>query len=113
MSRRSILLVIILIAFGATGLVRAQEPKSEAARGLAQSEVVQRRPVPLPWKIAIAVVVTVGAGFVLAFSMRAWRSSNLFDRQYRFPAVADVRFRLGGNKSGGCMAVIEFGPRPH
>jgi hypothetical protein len=62
------------------------------------------------WKIAIVAIVAMGGGFALAFSLRAWRSSNLFDRQYRFPA-GKTALRLGANKSGGCMATIEFGRR--
>lgn len=99
---------IFVVAFGATRIVQAQEPNHNAPGGVAQSEVAETKPIPLAWKIAIVSIATVGSGFVLAFSIRAWRSSNLFDRQYRFPAPADAAFRLGGNKSGGCMATIEF-----
>jgi hypothetical protein len=45
---------------------------------------------------------------VLLFSIRAWRAGNLFDREYRFPPVASAAIRLGGNRSGGHMATLNF-----
>ena len=67
--------------------------------------------MPLSWKIAIVATAFAVAAITLLFSMRAWRSSNLFDREYRFPEVTSVALRLGGNKSGGCMATIDFNER--
>ena len=67
-----------------------------------------RQMLPVPVKLAIlAGAFVIGAG-ALIFASRAWRSGNLFDRQYRFPPVANVALRLGANKSGGCMATIAF-----
>ena len=68
-----------------------------------------RKPIPLRWKIAIVAAVLVVSGALLALAARAWHSWNLFDRQYRFsPATAPDR-RLGANRSGGCMATLQFG----
>ena len=46
---------------------------------------------------------------------RAWRSSNVFDRQYRFPEGGEAALRFGATRSGGHMATIKFEPkqRPH
>lgn len=66
------------------------------------------QPLAFGWKIAIAVAVTAAVATGLYFSIRTWRSSNLFDRQYIFPPVEKAAFRLGGTKSGGCMAMIVF-----
>ncbi len=65
-------------------------------------------PIALGWKIAMIAVVVSALGTGLYFSARRWRSSNLFDRQYRFAPVAQVALRLGGTKSGGSMATIVF-----
>jgi hypothetical protein len=68
-------------------------------------------PISSGWKIVVAIVIALTAAALatgLCFAMRAWRSSNLFDRQYRFPAVPEVALRLGASKSGGCMATLVF-----
>ena len=103
---------ILILAAAPVPFTRGQEANHETRSGMAQSEPVQAKPIPLGWKIAGVATVAIGIGFVLAYSLRAWRSSNLFDREYRFPAIGAVAFRLGGNKSGGCMSIIEFGGRP-
>jgi hypothetical protein len=63
-------------------------------------------------KLGVAAVVMLVSLVVLFFSIRAWRAGNLFDREYRFPRVASVAIRLGGDRSGGCMATINFRDRP-
>ena len=71
-------------------------------------QATPRKPIPLGWKLAIvggALVVSVG---LLIVAARAWRKSNLFDRQYRFPPAKEVALRLGAVRSGGCIAAIEF-----
>jgi hypothetical protein len=73
--------------------------------------VPHREPIPLAWKIAIALGVLAICSGLLLISMRVWRSSNLFDRQYRFPKASTAALRLGGNRSGGLMASIKFGDR--
>jgi hypothetical protein len=76
----------------------------------------QRKPIPTSWKIAAAMVVVAIASVVLWISVRVWRASNLFDRQYRFPAVQSAALRLGGTRSGGLVASTKFrnraGPAP-
>jgi len=101
---------ILILAAAPAPFTQAQESNRDTPSVVAQSEPAQA-PIPLGWKIAVVAIVAIGTGFVLAFSLRAWRSSNLFDRQYRFPAIDAIAFRLGGNKSGGCMSIIEFGGR--
>ena len=103
---------ILILAAAPVPLTQAQESNRDTPSVIAQSEPGQAKPIPLGWKIAGVATVAIGIGFVLAYSLRAWRSSNLFDREYRFPAIGAVAFRLGGNKSGGCMSIIEFGGRP-
>lgn len=74
-----------------------------------------RPPIALRWKIAVVLAVVVLSSALLWISIRVWRSSNLFDRQYRFPEVATAAERLGANRSGGHLATITFrdraGPR--
>ena len=107
--RIALFLSILVLAAAPVPSTQAQESNRDTPSVMAQSEAAQAKPIPLGWKIAVVAMIAIGTGFVLAFSLRAWRSSNLFDRQYRFPAVTVVAFRLGGNKSGGCMSTIEFG----
>jgi hypothetical protein len=68
-------------------------------------------PIPLRWKIGILASAFIIGLAGLALAARNWRSWNLFDRQYRFPPVPTVALRLGANKSGGCMATIQFSHR--
>jgi hypothetical protein len=44
---------IFTVAFGAMGIVQAQEPTHRAAGGVAQSEAAETTPVSLAWKVAI------------------------------------------------------------
>ena len=49
------------------------------------------KPIPLRWKIAIVLgAIVVGSGS-LWLAVRVWRSSNLFDREYRFARPAGSR----------------------
>jgi hypothetical protein len=76
-------------------------------------ETQSRPPKPLSRmsKLGVTAAVMLLSLIVLLFSIRAWRAGNLFDREYRFPPVASVAIRLGGNRSGGCMATISFRDR--
>jgi len=67
-----------------------------------------RKPIPLQWKLAIVAGTLIVSLGVLRFASRAWRKWNLFDRQYRFPVQENVAPRLGGTRSGGCTATIDF-----
>jgi peptidoglycan/LPS O-acetylase OafA/YrhL len=85
-------------------------PSAQAASVFIQARRAQK-PIPLGWKITIVSTAFVLAAVVMAFAVRAWHLGNLFDREYRFPAVAGAAVRLGANKSGGRMATIAFGDR--
>jgi hypothetical protein len=72
----------------------------------------ERKPIPREYIIGGAVALVVVALLLLWGASRAWRSSNLFDQQYRFPVRGGpVALRLGGKKSGGHMASISLPPR--
>jgi hypothetical protein len=107
----ALLLSILLGLFASTLLSQTETPTPEVPSAFARVQRVQSKPIPLGWKIAIAATAFVVAVSTLLFSMRAWRSSNLFDREYRFPAVTNAALRLGANKSGGGMATVDFNRR--
>lgn len=68
-------------------------------------------PIPTSWWVgglAAAVLALVGIFYAAS---RAWRSSNVFDRQYRFPEGREAALRFGATRSGGHMATIEFEPK--
>jgi hypothetical protein len=70
--------------------------------------VEDETPVPLGWRISgIAAAALFGLALLYG-AARAWRSSNLFDRQYRFPDEGEAAERLGGRRCGGHMATIRF-----
>jgi len=74
--------------------------------------VEESKPIPRSW-IITGIVVAVLATLALLYSgYRAWRSSNLFDRQYRFPKGPSAAVRFGGNKCGGLMATVSFRAPP-
>ena len=66
------------------------------------------KPLPRSWLIGGAIAVVIGLAGLIYGATRVWHSSNLFDRQYRFPPPQDVPLRLGGEKSGGHMATLRF-----
>ena len=70
-------------------------------------------PTPLPrkWIIGAGVFGALTGGALLFFGIRAWQTSRLFGRQYRFPVRENVALRLGGERSGGCQATTRFGNR--
>jgi hypothetical protein len=78
---------------------------------LVRERAAPEKPLPRGLKISIAAVLLVIALVVLAFSVRAWRVGNLFDREYRFPIATSIAARLGARRSGGCMATITFRDR--
>lgn len=66
------------------------------------------KPIPREWIIGgIAAAVLVIAG-ILFRSARAWRSSNIFDQQYRFPVNDNPALRFGAHRCGGHMATIRL-----
>jgi len=109
--RIALFLSVVIFAAAPVAICQTQNPSPDSSSALAEGQHAYPKPIPVGWKIAIVAIVAMGGGFAVAFSLRAWRSSNLFDRQYRFPAGKTAALRLGANKSGGCMATIEFGHR--
>jgi hypothetical protein len=74
----------------------------------AQRPSTPAKPIPRAVLIAGAAVLLLVSSIVLVKSARAWRSSNLFDRQYRFPAPGPAALRFGGNRCGGQLATLKF-----
>jgi hypothetical protein len=78
------------------------------------ADSVEQVPMPLEWKIAIGIGIAIVAYFLasgLYLAARRWHASNLFDRKYLFPRVQNAPVRLGGSKTGGCMATLVFDTR--
>ncbi len=67
------------------------------------------KPIPLTWIIGGACAAAIAIALLLYGSARRWRSSNLFDRQYRFPVDPNPALRFGGKKCGGHLAQVRFG----
>jgi hypothetical protein len=105
----SLLLLLLLLpaAVPPTVLAQTATPASDLPSILAQPPRAQKS-IPLRWKIAILGGSCVLAGAAFALALRTWRSSNLFDREYRFPVPEKVALRLGANRCGGAMATIDF-----
>ncbi len=69
--------------------------------------IIERKPIPQGWITAGEVVLALIGAVMLIGAARAWRESNFFGRQYRFPLGEPAARRFGGTRSGGLMAVIE------
>jgi hypothetical protein len=82
-----------------------------AADSLILEQHPAKKSIPRGLIIAIVAVLILAGLVVLAFSVRAWLASNLFDREYQFPPVTSVATRLGAKRTGGCMATIQFGKK--
>jgi hypothetical protein len=80
-----------------------KEPKAKA------KDIEPSKPLPLGWKITIGAAIVLGTAGVLYGASKAWHSSNLFDREYRFPTGGTAALRFGGKRCGGHMATIRFG----
>ena len=68
----------------------------------------EERPISRGWKIAGGIAALLAAGGIVYGATRAWRSSNLFGREYVFPVSRDAAVRFGGEKCGGHMATVRF-----
>jgi hypothetical protein len=86
---------------------------SAAPNGLIETPSATSKPLSRASKLSVAAAAMIVVLIVLLFSIRAWRAGNLFDREYRFSPVASVAIRLGGNRSGGCMAILNFRDPPN
>jgi hypothetical protein len=104
----ALLLSIFVLVSGPAGF--SQIPTSSPNAAI-QEQWPGRKPISRSWKIAIVSAAIVTCLVAFAFSVRAWRAGNLFDREYRFPAVISGPIRLGGKRTGGCMATINFRDR--
>ncbi|MGI9086179.1 MAG: hypothetical protein ACR2HH_00315 [Chthoniobacterales bacterium] len=69
-------------------------------------DLEEEKPIPREWIIGGVAVGLLILALILWGSARAWRSSNLFDQQYRFPENPAPALRLGGTRSGGHLATI-------
>jgi hypothetical protein len=75
----------------------------------AKPKDVERKPIPVGWLIGGAASAVLGIAGILYGASKAWHSSNLFDREYRFPTSRDAALRFGGKRCGGHMATVQFG----
>jgi hypothetical protein len=73
----------------------------------ARQQVPEREPIPQGLIFAGEALVALVGAVILIAAIRAWRESNVFGRQYRFPLGEPAARRFGGTRSGGLMAVIE------
>jgi hypothetical protein len=103
-------LAVAPISFSQTNDQPRSTPAVTSNQSVEQSS--SSKPLSRMSKLGVAASVMLVSLVVLLFSIRAWRAGNLFDREYRFPRVASVAIRLGGDRSGGCMATINFRDRP-
>lgn len=68
----------------------------------------EEKPIPREWIMAGLATVALAVAGIIYGSARAWRSSNIFDQQYRFPANEHPALRFGGPRGGGHMATIRL-----
>ena len=71
-----------------------------------------KKEIPTKWIVTGGVTAALIIIAVLYGSIRRWRSSNLFDRQYRFRIGGEAAARFGAKKCGGHMASVRFGTEP-
>ena len=68
----------------------------------------EEKPIPREWIIGGSIAGALLVIAILYLATRRWRSSNLFDREYRFPYNEDVAVRFGAQKCGGLMATLRW-----
>ncbi len=71
-------------------------------------DVEEDKPIPPEWIYGGLAVAAVVAALILWRSARLWRSSNIFDQQYRFPANHQPALRFGAHRCGGNMATLRL-----
>jgi len=84
-------------------------PAPTLPRAVKPKESQPEKPIPIVWVISGGLAAVASAVALLYWAARAWRSSNLFDRQHRFPEAKEAALRLGGTRRGGHMARLRFG----
>jgi hypothetical protein len=87
---------------------RRYVPQQQGPPPQAERPPPPSKPLPRAVLIAGAAVLLLVSSILLFKSARAWRSSNLFDRQYRFPSTGPAALRFGGNRCGGQLATLNF-----
>lgn len=121
----TVIMLVLMMAWGRTHLqaqsaspspiFRAQQfgviprPTPTPTRRVAAEPEEEAKPIPRSWVIGGAIAAVVALGGLSYLATRVWRSSNLFDREYRFPVTRDAAIRLGAERCGGHMAVVQFG----
>ena len=85
-------------------------PEATATPPIKAIDPEDEKPIPRSWYLGGACAAAVAIAALLYGAARAWRSSNLFDRQYFFPVGAEASVRLGAVRCGGHMATINFDP---
>lgn len=118
------LLSFLLFAFGAVGKptpfpeptsaaslfkdrhIGALQPPTPTPQNTRPVEEDEGEPIPAGWRIAGIAVGVLLLATLLYGAFRAWRASNLFDRQYRFPIRGEAAIRFGANRCGGHMATL-------
>ena len=101
-------LVSFLLMFSSVVSALAQIPGATTEPPIGPSRPNQHGGTPFGLKMAIVLLVLLALGVGFYFALRAWRSANLFQRQYWFPIAKEVPPRLGASRSGGCMATLDF-----
>jgi len=130
MQRVTLRLLLIILLAGSTGDLSAQLPTPAPAGPLFQerpfgprpaatptperkkSDSEAKQPIPLAWILGGTGIGLLAIVALLYGSARRWRSSNLFDRQYRFPIVEEPALRFGAKKCGGHLAKVQLGLDP-
>lgn len=81
-------------------------PTLAPARSAPEPQTAEQ--IPLSWIIGGALAAALAIAILLLLSVRRWQSSNLFDRQYRFPVGPAPALRFGARKSGGHLARVDL-----
>ena len=85
-------------------------PKATPTPRRKAAVIEDERPLPRGWKIAGGIAAVVAAAGLAYGGSRAWRSANIFDREYTFPVRREAAVRFGAEKCGGHMATVRFRP---
>lgn len=71
-------------------------------------DLEEDKPIPPEWIYGGLAAAAIISAFIFWRSARLWRSSNLFDQQYRFPPNPQPALRFGAHRCGGNMATIRL-----